>query len=192
MRTTYLKLRANIVLDGDVSIAEREIKFFCKKYFPVKRNELDKVKTKFNLSDEYYLSNTRKSSVIGFIGIIEGDINPIILKSSFIQEIWIKDLTKTEKVLSEKHFCQKSEDNLYCFAPLFPIAEFLTYFKRDEIKPQTRSKYFAQHLANINKSIEIESVVRKSSTSTPHAHGLHKYKAKFFPRLIRSLLVTEI
>ncbi len=27
---------------------------------------------------------------------------------------------------------------------------------------------------------------------TPHAHGLHKYKAKFFPRLIRIFLLTEL
>ena len=32
----------------------------------------------------------------------------------------------------------------------------------------------------------------RGGTSTPHVHALHKYKAKFFPRLIRSFLVTAL
>jgi DNA modification methylase len=191
MRTLFLKLRANIELDGDIAIAEREIKFFCERYFPVKRNEINNAREVLNLAEVNYLSNTRKNDVIGFIGFIDKhDINTILIQSSFIQEIWIEQLIDSEAKLSDKPFCERSYDNFYCFIPLFPSAEFLTYFKRNVISPPDL-KLFSLHLANKVCSTEIAQIVSKSSTSTPHAHGLHKYKAKFFPRLIRTFLVTE-
>ena len=191
MRTVYLKLRANVELDGDISIAEREVKFFCEKYSEVKKDEIEKAQKQLNLTAVNYLSNTRKNSVIGFIGIIkELDINSILIKSSFIQEIWIEKLSESETYLSEKPYCNYTPDKFYCLVPLFPIAEFLTYFKRNEIQ-QSDISLISSYLSNKVYNAEIEKVVNKSSTSTPHAHGLHKYKAKFFPRLIRTFLITE-
>jgi len=191
MRTVFLKLRANIELDGDVSIAEREVNFFCKKYFEVQKETIDKAQEKFKLSTINFLSNTRKNNVIGFIGFLqEQDINSILIKTSFIQEVWVENLFESEKELSKKPFCELSTDKYFCLVPLFPMAEFLTYFKRSEIQ-QSDIKLIASHLSNNLCNAEIEKLVTKSSTSTPHAHGLHKYKAKFFPRLIRTFLVTE-
>lgn len=191
MRTVYLKLRANVELDGDVSIAEREVKFFCEKYFEVKRDEIVEAQKKLKLPSSYYLSNTRKNNVIGFIGNINNlDINSILIKSSFIQEIWVAKLLDSESHLSEKPYCNYTSDKFYCLVPIFPMAEFLTYFKKNEIQLSDIS-LISSFLSNKVYNTEIEKVVNKSSTSTPHAHGLHKYKAKFFPRLIRTFLVTE-
>lgn len=191
MRTVFLKLRANVELDGDVSIAEREVKLFCDKYCEVKKDEIEKAQNKLSLSSKNYLSNTRKNSVIGFIGIIKDlDIYSILIKSSFVQEIWIETLTESEKYLSEKPFCNYTKEKFYCLVPLFPMAEFLTYLKRNEIQ-QLDIKLLSSYISNNIYNAEAERVVNKSSTSTPHAHGLHKYKAKFFPRLIRTFLVTE-
>ncbi|PGH39826.1 MAG: hypothetical protein CRN43_06745 [Candidatus Nephrothrix sp. EaCA] len=191
MRTAYLKLRANIELDGDVLIAEREVKFFCEQFLSVKRHKVSEAMKHFNLAEENYLSNARKNEVIGFIGFIKKhDINSILIRSSFIQEIWVDKLLKTETELEGKAFCQLSNDGFYCFVPLFPAAEFLTYFKRNEVHPSDL-KHFALHLSNKSCNSEIEKIICKSSTSAPHAHGLHKYKAKFFPRLVRTFLVTE-
>ncbi len=191
MRVVFLKLRANIELDSDISIAEREIKFFCKKYIPVSRKEIEKAKNVFDLSDEHYLSNTRKNDIIGFISFIEQeDVSPMIIKSSFIQEIWIQQLLKAELLLIDKPFCELANDNFYCLIPLFPATEFLTYLKKENIQSQDL-QLFSQHLSGKKTNKDIEKVIYKSSTSTPHAHGLHKYKAKFFPRLIRTFLLTE-
>lgn len=191
MRTVYLKLRANVELDGDISIAEREVKFFCEKYYEVKKNEIEKAQKELKLSSVNYLSNTRKNNVIGFIGTIkEFDINSILLKSSFIQEVWVEKLTDSEIHLSEKPFCNYTLDKFYCLVPIFPMAEFLTYLKRNEIQ-QSDIILLSSYLSNKIYNAEIDKVVNKSSTSTPHAHGLHKYKAKFFPRLIRTFLISE-
>lgn len=190
MRKIFLKLRANIELDGDVSIAEREVNFFCKEYFTVDKDNIDDARKVLTLSRNNILSNTRKTGVIGFVCSIEDKLDNIIIKSSFIQEIWIQELLNSETVLIQKPFCELTEDGFYCIIPLFPLGEFLTYYKRNEVQ-QSTIKLFAQHLSNKNQQLEIEKIILKSSTSTPHAHGLHKYKAKFFPRLIRTFLVTE-
>src|SRR6218665_1513598 len=71
MRTAYLKLRANIELDGDVLIAEREVKFFCEQFLSVKRHKVSEAMKHFNLAEENYLSNARKNEVISFIGFIK-------------------------------------------------------------------------------------------------------------------------
>lgn len=191
MRTVYLKLRANIELDGDVSIAEREVKFFCERHFEVKKDVIEESQKRFKLSSTNYLSNTRKNNIIGFIGVIKDlDINSILIKSSFIQELWVEKLTDSESHLAEKPYCNYTSDKFYCFVPIFPMGEFLTYFNRNEIQ-QSDISLISSYLSNKVYNAEIEKVVNKSSTSTPHAHGLHKYKAKFFPRLIRTFLITE-
>lgn len=191
MRTVYLKLRANIELDGDVAIAEREVKFFCKKYFAVQQSDIKSVQKQIGLSETDFLSNTRKKGVIGFVGFIEENtLDSIIIKSSFIQEIWIEKLLRSEEHLAEKSFCERTENNFYCIVPLFPLGEFLTYYKKNEVQ-QSNIKLFTQYLSNKKQDLEIAKIIFKSSTSTPHTHGLHKYKAKFFPRLIRTFLVTE-
>ncbi len=190
MRPVYLKLRANIELDGDVTIAEREVNFFCENYFPVHQSDLEKVKKLIELSENNILSNTRKNGVIGFVGYTENELDAIIIKSSFIQEIWTDELLETENELVKKAYCEMIDDGNYCIIPLFPMGEFLTYYHKSEVQ-HSDIKLFTLHLSNKEKKAEIEKVVFKSSTSTPHSHGLHKYKAKFFPRLIRNILVTE-
>jgi tRNA G10 N-methylase Trm11 len=191
MRSVFLKLRANIELDGDISIAEREIIFFCNEYFAVQQSDLDNVRKYIGLSDRNFLSNTRKNGIIGFVGFIDEEtINNIIIKSSFIQEIWTEKLLNEEIQETGMPFCELTKDNFYCIVPLFPMGEFLTYYKKNEVQ-QSDVELFAKHLSNKKQDFEIEKIIFKSSTSTPHTHGLHKYKAKFFPRLIRTFLVTE-
>jgi DNA modification methylase len=191
MRFIYFKLRANVELEGDVLIAEREIKFFCEIFYEVKREAIEDARKELNLPMVNYVSNARKSGIIGFIGKIKDkDIHSILIRSSFIQEIWVDNLLETESKLIGKPFGLRTSDDFYCFVPLFPMTEFLTYLKRNEVFKEDIS-LITSHLSNVKLLPEIEKVVYKTSTSTPHAHGIHKYKAKFFPRLIRTFLVTE-
>lgn len=191
MYIAYFKLRANIELDGDTALAEREIKTFSPGSSFLKRNEIEKAHKQFNLPNEYYLSNTRKGQAIGFIGeITKPNLDLLIRKSSFIQEVWILDPDFKLQKGFNKGYIQQTKDNAYCIVPLFTMAELLTYSKANEVT-LSQVKAFTQHLANYIPDTNLKKIVYKSTTSTPHVHGLHKYKAKFFPRLVRNLLLTE-
>jgi DNA modification methylase len=188
MKTIYFKLRANIELDGDINIAKREIAYFCETYQEVTREKIVELQKQIKISENDFLSNIRNGEVIGFIGITKYDIRDILIKTSFVQEIWVEDIVDTS--LKSKPFCELAKCNYYCLIPLFPMSEFLTFYKKNAIS-SFDIQLFTKHLANTYPNLNVEKVVRKSSTSTPHAHGLHKYKAKFFPRLIRTFLLTE-
>jgi DNA modification methylase len=190
MKTVYFKLRANIELDGDISIAKREIAYFCDTYQEVTHLNIPEVQKHFKITENDFLSNTRSGEIIGFIGTTKYDIRSILIKTSFIQEIWVENLSDDEINLKSKPFCVLAKCNYYCLVPLFPMSEFLTFYKKKEVD-LSDIQQFSNHLANIRLNTDIEKVVRKSATSTPHAHGLHKYKAKFFPRMIRTFLLTE-
>jgi DNA modification methylase len=190
MRTIFLKLRANIELDGDINIAKREIAYFCETYQEVSHSNISEVQKQIEITKSDFLSNTRNGEIIGFVGITQYDIRSILIKTSFVQEVWVESLSDDEVNLKSKPFCVFAKCNYYCLVPLFPMSEFLTFYKKKEVD-LSDIKRFSNHLANICIDSNIEKVVKKSSTSTPHAHGLHKYKAKFFPRLIRTFLLTE-
>lgn len=190
MRTVFFKLRANVELDGDVSIAKRETAYLCETYQEVTRSNISEVKKQIKITERDFLSNTRSGEIIGFVGTTQYDIRSVLIKASFIQEIWVENLSGGEISLKSKPFCVLSQCNYYCLIPLFPMSEFLTFCKKKEVGVSDIQQ-FSNHLANICTNANIEKVVKKSSTSTPHAHGLHKYKAKFFPRLIRTFLLTE-
>ena len=190
MRTVFFKLRANIELDGDVSIAKREINHFCSAYKDVTRLNVSEVQKQIKIAENDFLSNTRNGEIIGFVGISQYDIRSILIKTSFIQEVWVENLFDDEIHIKSKPFCVLTNCNYYCLVPLFPMSEFLTFYKKKDTG-LLNIQQFSNHLANTNPNTEIEKVVKKSSTSTPHAHGLHKYKAKFFPRMIRTFLLTE-
>lgn len=55
-------------------------------------------------------------------------------------------------------------------------------------------KRLSEELAGIKRKGNscIKRAIKRVNTSTPHVHGLHKYKAKFFPRMTRSLMVSVI
>ena len=190
MRTVFFKLRANIELDGDISIAKREIAYFCETFQEVTRLNISDMQKMVKIPQTDFLSNVRNSETIGFIGVTKYDIRSILIKTSFIQEVWVETLSDNEMYLKSKPFCMLAKCNYYCLIPLFCVSEFLTFYKKNEID-YSDIQLFSKHLANIFPNVNIEKVVKKSSTSTPHAHGLHKYKAKFFPRLIRTFLLTE-
>jgi DNA modification methylase len=187
MTTVFFKLRANIELDGDINIAKREIAYFCETYQEVKRGNISELQKQVKISDNDFLSNIRSGEIIGFVGITKYDIRDIVIKTSFVQEVWIENIDIS---LKSKPFCELAKCDYYCLVPLFPMSEFLTFYKENEVS-SFDIKLFTKHLANTCPNANIEKVVKKSSTSTPHAHGLHKYKAKFFPRLIRTFLLTE-
>jgi DNA modification methylase len=190
MKTIFFKLRANVELEGDIDIAKREIAYFCKNYQVITRENFVDFQKHIRISENDFLSNTRNGKIIGFVGTTQSDIRSIVNKTSFVQEIWLEDLSGNDIKLKSHPFCVLAKCGYYCLVPMFPMSEFLTFCKKKEVS-SLDIQQFVNHLANVQSNADIEKVVRKSSTSTPHAHGIHKYKAKFFPRMIRTFLLTE-
>lgn len=190
----YLKLRTDIQLAGDIAIAERELNTFFQK--AILANSKDDVLKYINIPEKCAVSNTRSCPPIGFIA--EGSKNSLkklVLKLNFIQEIWFVIQDRNLQELENESWCcirEIPDGYAICLVPMLAAAEFLSFMK--EQSPSEESlKNITEYLCfEKNKSYrELQSVINRKSTSTPHVHGLHKYKAKFFPRLIRSFLVSK-
>lgn len=190
----YLKLRTDIKLAGDIAIAKRELNTFFQKV--ILANSKDDVLKYINIPEECVVSNTRSCAPIGFIA--EGSKNSLkklVLKLNFIQEIWFVNREGHIQELENESWCCKREipdGYAICLVPLLAAAEFLSFMK-EQNPSETGLKNITEYLCfEKNKSHgNFNNVINRKSTSTPHVHGLHKYKAKFFPRLIRSFLVSK-
>lgn len=187
MKVYFLKLRANIELDGDLKLAVREINALFDKNIPVHRNGLTEAQNYIELSEEVYNSHTREGEIIGYLGINPKVELPELLKQlSFIQEVWILN---EEFINKNAEFFTKT-GNFVCAVPFLALSEFLTYSKT-EIPTLQLVKTILDVLSLKLEDKKISKLIARRNTSTAHVHGLHTYKAKFFPRFVRSLIVSE-
>lgn len=187
MKVFYLKLRANIELDGDLKLAVREINALFGKNFALRRDNLIEARNFLKLSDDYFISHTRDGEIIGYLGLNpKVGLADLVKQLSFIQEVWFS----SEDFDDEKaEFLTKAED-FVCAVPFMAMSEFLTYTKIEIPNLQTVKTILDVLSLKITDKKISQLIVRKN-TSTPHVHGLHTYKAKFFPRFVRSLIVSE-
>ncbi len=187
MKVYFLKLRANIELDGDLKLAVREINALFGKNFALHKNNLIEAQNFLKLPDEYFLSHTRNGEIIGYLGINpKVELLDLLKQLSFIQEVWFS----SESFDNEKaEFLTETEDFI-CAVPFLALSEFLTYAKT-EIPNLQLVKMILDVLSLKLTDKTISKLILRHNTSTPHVHGLHTYKAKFFPRFVRSLIVSE-
>lgn len=194
MKYFFLKLRSNIVLDGDVNLAEREVKHF---FELVKRvtNTVD-VEKKLQLPTKHVSDNSRKGECIGFlVSKPKTSFLNLIKLLNFVQEIWGKCAEIEDTNISNYKWAYKlNYDNIdyFCAIPLMSCGELLSQSKTDETSIEDVSRlvaYLAGDKSPLSKKFKPPST---GGTSTQHLHSLHKYKAKFFPRLVRSFLVEYI
>lgn len=178
----FLKLRNNIVLDSDLQLAEREISNMFEQFILI---------TKDNIHDVTFmdpinvLSNTRQGEIIGYLadGLKIG-FQRIIQLLSFIQECWV------DKVLKWDNGCSIVVGNVTCFIPFMAMSEFLFYSKKITIKTPNQIVYALGKDDMSDKNVA--QSIQRVKTSSPHVHSFHTYKAKFFPRFVRSLIVGSL
>ncbi len=189
MSAFFLKLRSNIALDGDIVLAEREIKTLFGEYFAVEKDKIAEAQKNLNLPTETFLEHSRTKNVIGFIAFTpKVKIFEIAKLLSFVQEIWCEKSLFSDDILTLP-FVAESE-NFACLVPFLAMSEFLTYTEEANI-----SKDFVREILRVialkGKNPKTAKLILRANTSTPHVHGLHTYKAKFFPRFVRSLIISE-
>jgi DNA modification methylase len=179
----YLKIRANVALNGDIQLAEREMKALFSVYEFVYSDQIEQVENYVSLSKEQIIAHTRKDIIIGFIGYEPKiSINEIIQQLSFIQEIWFENDKELDKLYAIR------VENYVCAIPFLAMSEFLTYSEKPNL---SLVKQILCVISLQSTDAKLSKLICRANTSTPHVHGLHTYKAKFFPRFIRSLIVSE-
>lgn len=191
--TYFLKLRNNIKLDGDVSLAKRELDVFFESVIPV--STASEIKPLIDLPDDIISSFCRLSTPIGYLCKGEkSTIDRIVKRINFVQEIWLYQNGKTPiSELNENWIEKRNHKNGYaiCILPLMAAAEILSFSKNIDMNDDPIQKIVkCLCYGKLKGHSSIVNSIKRVSTSTPHVHGLHKYKAKFFPRMIRSFLVS--
>ena len=189
----YLKLRANI-FPGDIELAKREIEPFFQEIHPV--NKPPDLKELPQFPRDIVTSNTRPKSPIGFIGKApRAGMMSLVQALSFVQEIWSVTHGLDKSYQSSPWLAERSErmGRSICRVPLMAAAEFLSYFPTDEpAEKDLKAVVNALCYPNRKHSKNVTNTVFRANTSAPHVHSLHKYKAKFFPRMIRSFLIRSL
>lgn len=191
MRKTvfYLKLRSNIVLNGDVSLAERELRSFFQSISPALDG--DQIQQVIGLPSHIAQLHCRRCKPIGFIAT-DGkySLERLIQQLNFIQEIWFEksnEINHRPWLIEVKH----ADRIFFCALPLMACGELLTKSRlpRPTAHDVTLLTGFLSGKYTIKPALNPPS---NGGTSTQHVHSLHKYKAKFFPRLIRSFIVNNL
>lgn len=182
MTDLYLKLRNNIVLESDLQLAEREVKSIFNSCTPVSKD------TAYQFSDlptKHILSNSKPDGVIGYW--VSGNRVPltkVVRLLSFIQEIWGKgvfDDVPTDYKMTTGGYT--------CIIPLMAMSEFLFFTKNPD---ENTAKKIVSALALVEDGGgDVSKAIAKAKTSAAHIHSFHAYKAKFFPRFVRSLIVSN-
>jgi DNA modification methylase len=194
VNTFYLKIRANVMLNGDINLAKRELDVIFDLVQPV-RKPAD-VNKFLKIPKNLVQSNTRKSGIIGFVANgCRCDLKELTQRVSFIQEIWLKKpSTPMSSLAPAPWWVERSIDKnvLICMVPLMAASELLGSLGTHE--PSINDLREITHALALDPvpgtALEAEKITRRN-TSAPHVHGLHKYKAKFFPRMIRSFFLTN-
>ena len=194
MRNKYcfLKLRANVVLDGDVDLAEKEAMTFFKNAKRVSDPLV--IEQKIGLPQRLSLLNARKGGCIGFIVPLGSvSLQDLIRFLNFFQEIWFENSNSIwQETAVVKELWARSVDcsgkKFICLLPLMACGELLSQTKTLSPKATDIGILTAFLSGDPHDGMKIKAPTG-GGTSTQHVHSLHKYKAKFFPRLIRSFLV---
>jgi hypothetical protein len=205
------KLRNNISLEGDVKLAEMEIQAFLP---DVRMQPIIDFEALVNQGAPLanfkgltaLTSHTRKSGLHGYMAF--GDFNllsVLICKLSFVQNIYCvvdyceqsySSLRYCEHLLGEVIHDEIVEKKLIiCAIPHFALIELSEIVaRRAKNTSDTRQKlqYMLDGLLDRNanqKALKIAEETLKAQNTTSHlSHDIHYYKAKFFPRLVRSTL----
>lgn len=187
--TVFLKLRSNIILEGDVDLAEREAKAF---FSSVKRVEHSN-SLKHGVPEFVESLHVRKSGCIGFVANSTSlTVKDCAIFLNFAQEIWLLSKIDVECVSSVSwlKIVVKGKDAYACIVPFMACGEILS-----QTKAHSPGSNDVQDLRDFLSGEILSKRLKAPSTggtSTQHVHALHKYKAKFFPRLIRSFLVQYL
>lgn len=184
----FLKLRSNIVLDGDVDLAEREARAF---FSSVERSDVEKA-VKEGVPEAVASLHVRRGDCVGFIASgcrLSADGCARML--NFTQEVWLLDQEDCAAAGDALWINRQPRGFPVCVLPFMACGEILSQAKGHPASASDVSD-LCSFLSGDEAAGRRLKAPSTGGTSTQHVHALHKYKAKFFPRLIRSFLVEYL
>lgn len=193
MTLYWFKLRRNITMDGDLQLARLELEALAGKVDDIQQ---------LSSADFPSMPDFTRNGQQGYA--IDGDIHllpSLISRLTFIQHIFCitDDSPQIRQQLNEiapvLHF-REHDGKLYIEAiPHYALFEFAEVIAR-KAKIHTRIPHQLSALLDgllgrcEDRTAQklIETVMSAQITSAPLSHGIHYYKAKFFPRMARAML----
>jgi len=191
----FIKLRSNIILAGDVDLAEREAKAFFNNV--VRALDPSVIEKNLGLPPRLSSLHSRHGGCIGFLAEVESSsLKELVGYLNFFQEIWFRKTSDNwpRHLIGNEPWAYSVECDgkiFVCLLPFMACGELLSQLKTYSSKVldiRNLTAFLAGH-TYFGKKINPPT---NGGTSTQHVHSLHKYKAKFFPRLIRSFLVASL
>lgn len=193
MTQFWLKLRRNITMDGDLQLARLELETFL--------GQVDNIAI---LQSEYFESMSQyvRDGQQGYRADVDINLLPLLIRRlTFIQQIYVI-ADNTQQILdvvgqsSSVTVYRVEADKLYLEAiPHYALFEFAEVIARKAKSPEIVQKQLPLLLDGLlgqrkDKATEsiIDMVMAAQITTSPLSHGIHYYKAKFFPRMARSML----
>jgi len=197
MTQFWFKLRRNITMDGDLQLARLELEALIGRV-----DDVDSLESPHFQSMAEYVRNGQQ----GYFADVDVMLLPTLIKRlSFVQRIYvIADDTATIRAMLltvETTTTWDSEnDVLYIEAiPHFALFEFAEVIARKAPSVQHVQREMPLLLDGLlrrNADKTAQAIVTKAMsaqiTTSPLSHGIHYYKAKFFPRMARSMLNISV
>jgi DNA modification methylase len=178
MSQHFLKLRANIALPGDVALAERELLSLYSRVEPVE-NEAALAKS-WGIAEKHLLSHARPNAFPGFVGVgPKKPLEEICRTVACVQELWLP----AEELDWAPSSIWSEAEGFACVLPFMAAGELWGLSKVHE----TNLSGLGQLSRDLAQGPDLKGLQNRG-TAAPHLHGLHRYKARFFPRLARMLL----
>lgn len=193
MTNFLFKLRSNITMDGDLQLARLELESFL--------NAVDDMLTLTSVDFPSIHQYVREGQQ-GYSSKADIDLLPLLVKRlTFVQRIYVtaSDTAQVHEVLSEVSAVttyRKQDDLLYIEAiPHYALFEFAEVIARKARSTEQVRRNLSLLLDGLlhrrdDKATQtlVDTVMSAKITSAPLSHGIHYYKAKFFPRMVRAML----
>lgn len=191
-------LRHNVTLEGDVALAKREFSALTNTQ-PIPIADIINLGNALQSQDLANKIMLAKTSVVAFIfdDINLEEIKDLVLRSAFAQEIILlgmeSDISNIVSNISVKHIIIAESDTTKAIVPALNylaeteegLSEKLDQ-ENDRISAVADLVLAPFHIKKPSpQSVRARNAVRTTLSLT---HDLHIYKAKFFPRMVRSAL----
>jgi len=208
------KLRRNITLEGDLSLAKAELEAFLPD--PIRAvNDISIVTQEFPILAKVVIGQgltdfSRVSGTQAYLGTGRlAELSDLIRCLSFIQEIYCltADTTYSRETASliENRLGKVitfEARNAYLIIKALPhnmlveVTEGIARHSKNAAQTKQNLHLLLQELLGVTKdppSVRFARTALSAAFTTSHlSHDLHYYKAKFFPRMVRSLINISV
>jgi len=204
--TLILKLRGNIQLEGDLQLAELEVaKLLGSQPEPLDKSGMEALAADGTMCAED-VTHCRANGVVGYrVRVEQVDVGRLFRRLSFVELVvgtapvssgLSRSLVHELGVPSAFIRLQDSADTCrFRMVPLNTVAEWSDIVAKragcasDAVKALEQTLGLALEGKSPGRGCALSERAMSAKLTTGHLfHGLHVYKAKFFPRMVRALL----